>query len=340
MQKAHDASKNDYWRNRPLMTSPINQDNLNRMEVSTDVIDDRVIVLDLTKANQSDLLLTVKTVTYAPLTGTFTFTHFNGTTTVIDTDIEKIAVNFDFDDNPASPHYQELSIELDDGTYKNVDLSALITQYEFIDTSTIAWTVESDGSIKANIPDGSVTESKLQPNFLADCRAAKNAAQAAQTGAETAELVSEGWAKGTQNGTPVTSESPYYHDNAKYWKEQAEATVSGGHTIVNPSGTSMAQRHNLQFKGSGVTVTDNQQGDTTEINISTGNAATRLQSLDFVGKTYTFNADGSISVVADDYTESIVFNADGSITESVVLDGVTTTKTTTFINNTIVETLS
>ena len=34
-------------------------------------------------------------------------------------------------------------------------------------------------------------------------------------------LVSEGWAKGTQSGTPVDNTSPYYHANSKYYKEQA-----------------------------------------------------------------------------------------------------------------------
>lgn len=32
-------------------------------------------------------------------------------------------------------------------------------------------------------------------------------------------LVSEGYAIGEQNGVPVTSGSPYYENNAKYWAE-------------------------------------------------------------------------------------------------------------------------
>ena len=34
-------------------------------------------------------------------------------------------------------------------------------------------------------------------------------------------LVSEGHAKGTQDGVPVGSSSPYYHNNSKYWAKQA-----------------------------------------------------------------------------------------------------------------------
>jgi hypothetical protein len=38
-------------------------------------------------------------------------------------------------------------------------------------------------------------------------------------------LVSEGWAKGTQNGVPVTS-GEYFEDNAKYYAELAEQGAS------------------------------------------------------------------------------------------------------------------
>lgn len=40
--------------------------------------------------------------------------------------------------------------------------------------------------------------------------------------ANAAALRSEGWAVGEQNGTPVASGSPYYENNSKYFKEQAE----------------------------------------------------------------------------------------------------------------------
>lgn len=39
-------------------------------------------------------------------------------------------------------------------------------------------------------------------------------------------LKAEGYANGTQNGTAVGSSSPYYHNNAKYWKEQAEGVAN------------------------------------------------------------------------------------------------------------------
>lgn len=347
--KAHDASKNQHWINYPSIDSPIIDAELNRNELSIDTIDDRVLTLDITKAEQSDLLITFKAVSFNATTGVFTFTKFNNETVTVDTDIEKIAVNFDYDDDPTSPHYQQLVITLEDGTVKYVDLSALITQYEFTNSTTISFTVGQDGTVTANVIDGSITESKLQPNFLADCRAAKAGAEAAEADAIAKALVSEGYANGKQNGEPVTSESPYYHNNAEYFKDQASSIVgskvdsfnsrtgvvtskSGDYTqdqIGVPSTASVGQVPTVRnVDGSNVFVMETPQG------------VTRLQSLDMVGKTITFNSDGSIGIVADDYTEDITFNANGSITDEVTINGVTTTKTTTFVGNTIVQTIS
>lgn len=100
---------------------------------------------------------------YDETTGKFTITAVSGAQQVIDTMLEKLAVNFDYD-----PDAQQLIITLDDGTQKSVDLSALITQFEFLDSGTIYWTVGDDGKVKADIKNGSITADKLQPNYLAD----------------------------------------------------------------------------------------------------------------------------------------------------------------------------
>lgn len=214
------------WVNYPSTNTPINQTNLNHAEGGIKTNCGRIANLDTTKANQSDLLLTVKNVSFDSTTGTFTFTLWNNTTITVNTDIEKVAVNFTYDDDPASPHYQNLVLELSDGTYKYIDMSALITQYEFTNSSTIAFTVGVGGEITANVVDGSITANKLQPNYLADCQAAQTGAQNAKTAADADALKAEGFANGTQNGTPVTSGSPYYENNAKWWKEQAQAIAS------------------------------------------------------------------------------------------------------------------
>ena len=233
MQKAHDASKNNYWKNKPDITTPIIAEQLNRMETSMDVIDDRVVLFDSTKANQSDLLTCVASITFNTSTGILTITLKNGTSSTIDTGLAKLAINFDYDDDPTSAHYQQIIMEMKDGTYKYIDLSALITQYEFTNTSTIAFTVASDGTISANVVDGSITANKLQPNYLADVTAQANAAAASAEAAEDSAEDAEAWAEGTINGQPLPSSDPRYHHDAKYWAGQAEAIAGGGVITFN-----------------------------------------------------------------------------------------------------------
>lgn len=214
------------WVNKPATNTPINQTNLNHMEQGIKNNCGRVANLSTTKAEQSDLLVSFKNVTFDSTTGTFTFTKFDNTTITVNTDLEKLAVNFDYDDDPTSPHYQNLVITLSDGTIKYADLSALVTQYEFTNTSTISFTIGTGGVITANVIDGSITADKLQPNFLADCQAAKTDAENAANAAESDALKSEGYAKGTQNGQPVGPESPYHENNAEYFKNQAAQIVN------------------------------------------------------------------------------------------------------------------
>jgi len=213
MQKAHDASKNDWWRNLPDITTPITQDELNRNETTVDVIDDRVIVLDSSKANQTDMLQAVRSIGYTAATGTFRVTFFNGTYIDIDTDIEKIAINFDYDDDPTSPNYQKIIITLQDGTKKYIDLSALITEYEFNSSQTIQ-AIVSGGEVSFEVINGSITEDKLEPNFLANCRIEVALAEGY---AED----SEAWAVGQRQGVDVPDTDETYQNNSKWYAQQS-----------------------------------------------------------------------------------------------------------------------
>lgn len=225
MNKAHE---NINWVDYPLVDTPLASVNLNKMDRSIDTIDDRVIALDSTKADAVDVLTSVVDAVLDENTGVITLTRNNGTTITLQTNLNRLATNLRYDSDPTSEHYQQLilSYNTDPVTYGYVDLSALITQYEFTDSSIIHFAVTS-GVISATIIDGSITAEKLQPNFLADCQTAKAQAESAETGAGASALVSEGWAKGTQNGIQVTSQSPYYHNNAEWFKDQAQS-ISGG----------------------------------------------------------------------------------------------------------------
>ena len=272
----------------------------------------------------------VKTITYNSTTGTFTIKTKGGTTTTIDTNIEKIPVSVSIIQSGST---YKLRITNEDGTYSECDVSALFNAISFSDSTTIDFveTTNADGSktVTADLKDGSIPGSKLDPDYkdvldaLVDdaetavsnastyagnaaqsataaagsATAASNSASAAagsvtsassyasaaegfknqasgyassansyKNSAETAMLEAsadaqralqyrnaaevssydaEAWAVGKRNGVDVPSTDPAYNNNAKFYKDQAQAIVgpvptytlsmSGYRIILTPS---------------------------------------------------------------------------------------------------------
>ncbi|MCI8801536.1 MAG: hypothetical protein HFH88_17275, partial [Lachnospiraceae bacterium] len=108
-----------------------------------------VISLDTGKFDKTEAQVLFKDVAFNRGNGVITFTLYDGSVKTIDTLLEKLAVNFDFD-----PQTQRLIITLDDGEVKYIDLSALITQYEFLDSDTVAFMVDGAGKISAKVREG------------------------------------------------------------------------------------------------------------------------------------------------------------------------------------------
>lgn len=171
----------EYWENFPSEKTAINRNRLNNIEGGIDAIDDRVCALDTTKVDLTKANELVKEILWDESNGTLTVVKMNGSRAAIDTKLEKLAVNFKYD-----PQTQQLVITLDDGTAQNVDLSALITEYEFLDSDTIAFEI-TDGKVKAIVKNGSITEDKLQPNFLADIKVESAKAVNSATNAKASE---------------------------------------------------------------------------------------------------------------------------------------------------------
>lgn len=170
------------WENYPSIKTPLNEQNLNKIDAAVDGMDNRIISLDSAKFDKSEAQLLVKHIEYDEDTGIFKITHYNGTSYTIDTLLEKLAINFDYDYQT-----QRLIITLSDGEVKYVDLSALITQYEFLDSETVAFTVDTSGKVTAIVKEGSIEEKHLRPNYLADIKVEVAKAESSATNAAKSE---------------------------------------------------------------------------------------------------------------------------------------------------------
>ena len=173
------------WENFPSEKTAVNESNLNKMDLAIDNLDDRVVAMDASKVDLTKANELVEEILWDESNGTLTVVKMNGSRAVIDTKLEKLAVNFTY-----NPQAQQLVITLDDGTVQNVDLSSLITEYEFLDSDTIAFEIV-DGKVKAIVKNGSITEDKLQPNFLADIKVESAKAVASAKSAEESETNAE-----------------------------------------------------------------------------------------------------------------------------------------------------
>lgn len=187
------------WQNAPSVATPLGESMLNKVNRALDEIDNRVVNFDTTKANQADLLTALADVSFNESTGIITFTKKNGAKTTIDTKLEKLAINFSYDKTN-----QRLVITLDDGTKQYVDLKALITELEFLNSNTVLFSVASDGKVTANIAKGSITADLIEPNYLANVQLyASQALESANVSVESAEIAktSANLAKDYFNGT-------------------------------------------------------------------------------------------------------------------------------------------
>ena len=215
------------WENYPSDATPINKVNLNRLDSATDILDDRVITLDTTKATKTEVATLVSDVTFEESTGIITITKKNGSKVTIDTQMGKIAVNFDYD-----PVTEQIILTLIDGTKQYIDLSALITQYEFLDTDTVAFTIGTDGKVSAIVKEGSIEEKHLEPNYLAKIKVEAAKAETSRADAAASATKAESYAVGG-TGSREGEDS----DNAKYYYQQAKDVSEGLKGGLQPHGT-------------------------------------------------------------------------------------------------------
>ena len=233
MNKAHIDIN---WENYPSDETPLNERNLNKMDGSIDIIDDRVITLDTTKATKAEVATLVADVTFEESTGIITITKKNGSKVMIDTQMEKIAINFDY-----NPTTQQIILTLIDGTKQYIELSALITQYEFLDSDTVAFYIDKDGKVSAIVKEGSIEEKHLEPNYLAKIKVEVAKAESSQQAAAKSEAnakANEDAAKASETAAKTSETNAKASETAAAKSATAAATSE---TNAKASETSAGQ---------------------------------------------------------------------------------------------------
>ena len=261
------------WENYPSDETPLNESNLNKIDVATDEIDNRVITLDTTKATKEEVSTLVQDVTFEEKTGIITIVKKNGSKVTIDTQMEKIAVNFSYNAGT-----QQIILTLIDGTRQYIDLAALITQYEFLDSDTVAFSIDSTGKVSAIVKEASIQEKHLQPNYLADIKVEVAKAQASQSAAAK----SESNAKASETAA-ATSES-----NAAESATKAQSYATGGTNSRTGEDTDNAKYYSQQSAQSQSAAAESADTASTKAEEAAASAATAKTSAD--------NAAGSANI--------------------------------------------
>lgn len=287
MQKAYNRT---YWENYPSDKTAVNDVNLNNIEVGVDEIDNRVITLDVTKFDKTEAAGLIKNFELDRATGIITITKYNGAVTTIDTLLEKIAVNFDFDKIT-----QKLIIILDDGTEKEIDLSAFITQYEFLDSNTIGFTVDATGKVTAIVKESSIEEKHLRPNYLADIKTESAKAQASATAAATSETN----AKTSETNAAASEESASVYA-ATATQKAADAAASADTAQANATAAAASKEAAAISETNAV----NAAGSASQKATEAGNSAASASSSAETAAQQAANAENSADSAADSAAEA------------------------------------
>ncbi len=230
MNKAFD---NFIWENYPNISTPLEKEFLNKINNGLDAVDTRVVTYDTTKFDTSEAQLLVKNVELNESSGVLKITHYNGSVSTYSSLLGKVAVNFDFNEET-----QKMIIYLSGGDRKEVDLSAFITDYEFVDTETIGFQTSADGKVSAIVKEGSIQEKHLRPDYLANVRSEVSKAEFASRNADTAAAeagsnatLSKSWAVGDTGARPGENT-----DNSKYYYQQSKSIYDNFSQAGNVTG--------------------------------------------------------------------------------------------------------
>lgn len=169
----------------------------------------------------------IETITYVAGDGKFIITTKSGTTTIIDTNIEKIPASFELVEEEGKTY---LKVTNDDGSTSKTDVSSLVNVYLFSDTDTIDFT-ESNGQVTATVKNNSITIDHLS---LAAISTLEGYVSAAASSASVAEASATSAETSADNANAFMNSAEEYTNAANEAKTvtQTAATVASEQSII------------------------------------------------------------------------------------------------------------
>lgn len=218
------------WKNFPSKETAVNEMNLNRMDSGLDAIDDRVVAMDATKFDAITANSLIKDWEIDENTGIITITKLSGEKILFDLNIEKIPVSFALSDDGI------LTMTTDDGTKFTANIGAMIPILTFEDSDEIAVSVSGEGVNKTysfSIKNGSITEDKLRPDYLADIKVESAKAALSEVSADKSAKDSESQANLSKGYADSANE---YAEKAKGYSENLDKKLNLATFDVNDDG--------------------------------------------------------------------------------------------------------
>ena len=212
------------WENKPSTNTALGAANLNKMDLALNEIDNRVVTLGQQKLDKDVANNMVSSWSMNESTGVITVTLLDGTTTSYDLNIEKIPASLELTSNGI------LKMITDDGEVYTADLSSLIREYTFQDSSTIAFTdsagTNSYKEITASIKAGSITDNELSSTLIDNLQQQVASATQSASDADDYAKLSKRYAVGGVVEGDDTDNAKYYYEKTKEESSKVDIDIA------------------------------------------------------------------------------------------------------------------
>lgn len=241
------------WLNKEVsLDTPLSARNLNNMDSALAIIDNALVTLsaeqkalDTTKADSILLNGMIVNFEIDDTTGVVTLTRYDGNTIKVNTTLNKLAVNFSYD-----AEQQKLYITEADGIIKEVDLSALITQYEFLESDTISFEITQSGKVLAKLRKGTINEEFFDPDVFVRFETYQNTTKSYMESAEQYSNNANADAKLSEShshgGTGIRDFEDT--DNSRYYSQLSDSYARGNTGIRESEDTDNSKYYSEQSK--------------------------------------------------------------------------------------------